>query len=184
MQLLFNDSSDLTRHLITVGTPFLFFFALSTVTIGALQGIDRMNTPIINAAISLVVHIVFIVILLRFCDMNVYAILYSNIVFGFLMCLLNQFFLNKYIGYRQEYMRTFILPFAASAIMGVIIYLVYRGLMLAIGRNSVATIIAVILGVVVYILGMILLRAVDEEELYQFPKGYIIVRIARKFGLM
>ncbi len=56
-----------------------------------------MNTPIINSGIALAIHTVFIVILLRFCDMNIYAILYSNILFGFLMCIFNQVALKDII---------------------------------------------------------------------------------------
>lgn len=184
MQLLFNDTSALTVNLITIGTPYLLFYSLSTVTIGALQGIDKMNTPIINSAIALAIHTVFIVILLRFCDMNIYAILYSNILFGFLMCLLNQMALKHYIGYEQEVKKTFIIPAAASAIMGAAAYLVYKGIYFVIHINAIATFISIIAAVCVYAVALLLLRGLTEEELYAFPKGTMIIRVLRRFRLL
>jgi len=184
LQLLFNDSTNLSRHLLMIGTPYLFFFSLATVTIGALQGVDKMNTPIINSAIALGIHIVFIVILLKYCDMNVYAILYSNILFGFIASVLNHLSLKKYIGYRQEVLHTFLLPGLASAIMGVVIYLVYHGIMRVFPHNSIVTIFTVLLAIAVYSVALIRTKALSEDELLQLPKGAGIVRAARRFHLI
>ncbi len=184
MQMLFNDSSTLTRNLMLVGTPFLLFYSLSTVTIGALQGIDHMNIPIVNSGIALAVHTVFIVILLRFCDMNVYAILYSTSLFAFLICLLNQAALNRYIGYHQEIMHTFVLPAAASAVMGLVTFIVYHGLMRLVGINIIAVAISIIAAIIVYAAGLLISRALTEEELLQFPRGEKIIAIARRLHLL
>ena len=103
MQLLFNDSSALTRHLITIGTPYLLFYSLSTVTIGALQGIDKMKT--IAGDAWRFIRLSYL--LLRFCDMNIYAILYSNIPIWFPdVDLIRLLF---YIGYEQEAKQTFLI---------------------------------------------------------------------------
>lgn len=184
MQLLFNDTSPLTVHLITIGTPYVLFYSLSTVTIGVLQGIDKMRTPIINSAIALTIHTVFIVILLRFCDMNIYAILYSNILFGFLMCLLNQLALKHYIGYEQEAKMTFIIPGIASAIMGAITYFVYKGVYFVIHINAIATLISIVAAVCVYAVTLLLLGGLKEDELYSFPKGATLVRLLRRVHLL
>ena len=184
MQLLFNDSSDLTCRLITIGTPYLLFYSLSTVTIGALQGIDHMRTPIYNAAMSLIIHTIFIVILLRFCDMNIYALLYANVLFGFLMCLFNQLSLKRFIGYKQEYLKTFVIPGAASAIMGIVTFLVYRMVYAVLHINAIAVMFGILVAVIVYAIALIMLKGITEEELYQFPKGTMIVSLLRKFKIL
>lgn len=184
MQLLFNDSSALTRHLITIGTPYLLFYSLSTVTIGALQGIDKMNTPIVNSGIALAIHTVFIVILLRFCDMNIYAILYSNILFGFLMCIFNQVALRRYIGYEQEAKQTFLIPAAASAVMGVATFIVYKGVYFVLHINAIATLLAIIVAVVVYAVALLKFHGLTEEELYSFPKGTTLSVYLKRFHLI
>ena len=184
MQLLFSDSSELTRHLITIGTPYLLFYSLSTVTIGALQGIDRMNTPIINSGIALAIHTVFIVILLRFCDMNIYAILYSNILFGFLMCIFNQVALRHYIGYEQETKKTFLIPAAASAVMGVAAFVVYKGVYFVLHVNAIATLLAIFIAVLVYAVALLKFHGLTEEELYSFPKGTTLIVYLKRFHLI
>lgn len=184
MELLFNDSSALTRNLITIGTPYLLFYSLSTVTVGALQGIDKMKTPIVNAAIALGIHVVFIVILLQFCNMNIYAILYSNILFGFLMCLLNQLALKHYVGYEQETQKTFVIPAAASAVMGIVTYFVYKGIYFVLHVNAVATLLSIVVAVCVYAVVLLKLHGMTEEELYAFPKGTMIIRYLRRFHLL
>ncbi len=184
LQLLFNDSLKLSRNLLLIGTPYLFFFSLATVTIGALQGVDRMRTPIINSAIALVIHVVFIVILLRFCDMNVYAILYSNILFGFIASMLNHLSLRRYIGYHQELVHTFLLPGAASAVMGVVIYLLYHGIMRFFPHNSIVTIFSVLVGIIVYGVALIMTHSLSEEELRQLPKGTAILDLCRRLHLL
>ena len=184
LQLLFGDATKLSSHLLMIGTPFLFFFSLATVSIGALQGIDKMNTPIIISCIALAVHVVFIVILLRFCNMNVYAILYSNILFGFIATVLNNMALKKYVGYEQEIVHTFLLPGLASAVMGLVVYLLYHGLMRIFPHNSINTIISVLAAIVVYSVALIKTRALSEDEIYQMPKGAKIVRLAKRFHLL
>jgi stage V sporulation protein B len=184
MQLLFNDTSSLTVRLITIGTPYILFYSLSTVTIGALQGIDKMRTPIINSAIALGIHTVFIVILLRFCDMNIYSILYSNILFGFLMCVLNQMALRHFIGYRQEAKQTFVVPAAAAAVMGIVTWLVYKGVYFVIHINAIATLVSIVIAVCVYAVALLRLGGLSEEELYAFPKGTMLVNILRRFHLI
>lgn len=184
MQLLFNDSTALSAHLITIGTPFVFFYSLSTVTVGALQGIDKMTTPIVNAAIALVIHVVFIVILLQFCDMNIYAILYSNILFGFLMCIFNQLSLSRFIGYRQEMLKTFVIPGAASAVMGVVTFVVYRAVYLITHLNAVGIFISIVAAVIVYAVCLVVMRGMTEEEIAQMPKGTMLIRLLKRFRLL
>ncbi len=184
MELLYNDTTSLASRLLMIGTPYVFFYSLSTVTVGALQGIDKMRVPVINAGISLAVHVVFIIILLQFCDMNIYAILYSNVLFGFMMCFLNQIALRKAIGYQQEVKQTFLIPGVSSAVMGVVTFAVYRGVFLLVHFNLAAIILSILASMIVYAAMMVRLKGITEEELYQFPKGTALIRIFRKLHLL
>ena len=60
----------------------------------------------------------------------------------------------------------------------------HRGLMAAVKNNTVATLSACACAVLVYAAAMMLLRGLKEEELLAFPKGYILVKIAKKLRLM
>ena len=75
---------------------------LSTLTTGILQGLGRMKEPMIHSAIALVLHLILLAILMTVFKLNIYGVLYSNIFFGLIMCILNAISIKKYLRYRQE----------------------------------------------------------------------------------
>lgn len=186
LTLLFGarDHIQMSASLLQVGTLSVVLYGMSTLTNGILQGMDRMRLPVIHAAVSLVLHVGLLVLLLMTTDLNIYAVVWANIFFAFLMCVLNSRSIAKYMRYRQEVIRTFLIPLASSAVMGGAAYGVHRGLMAAVKNNTVATLSACACAVLVYAAAMMLLRGLKEEELLAFPKGYILVKIAKKLRLM
>ena len=100
------------------------------------------------------------------------------------MCLLNQLSVRRAIGYRQEISRTFVIPFVASAFMGAVAWVVYEGVFLLTESMRISLIPAVIIGAGVYFVMLILLRGVTKQELKSFPKGQLLVRVAKKCHLL
>ena len=100
------------------------------------------------------------------------------------MCILNSIAIKKYIGYQQEIKKTFVIPIVASAIMGLASYGVYYGLFSLIKNNTISFIFAFIVAVVVYAVVLLLFKGLTEEELLGFPKGQLIVSIAKKIHLL
>ena len=143
-----------------------------------------MRVPVINAGISLVVHIVFTVVLLAFADLHIFALIYGNIIFSFCMCVLNVRSLAKLINYDLDIVKMAGSSTVASLIMGVITFFLYKGLIYLIHSNLISTCISIVVAVVVYALIMVLTRGVTEEELYMFPKGDAIVRLLDRFHLL
>lgn len=47
-----------------------------------------------------------------------------------------------------------------------------------------ATIVSIIVGVAVYAVALLLMKGLTEEDLKRFPKGYLLVNIAKKLRLM
>lgn len=184
MQMLFNDSTTLPGRMLIVGAVTIIFYALSTLTSTILQASNHMRVPVINAAISLGVHIVFTVVLLAFANLHIFALIYGNIVFSFCMCVLNLRSLSKLIDYRLDIQKMCGATFVASVIMGVVTFLVYKGCIYVIHSNILSTLIAIIIAVVVYALFMVLTRGVTEDELYMFPKGETLVRILYRMHLL
>lgn len=184
MQMLFNDATTLPGRMLIVGAVTIIFYALSTLTSTILQASNHMRVPVINAAISLSVHIVFTVVLLAFANLHIFALIYGNIVFSFCMCVLNLRSLAKLIDYRLDIQKMCGATFVASVIMGVVTFLVYKGCIYVIHSNILSTLIAIIIAVVVYALFMVLTRGVTEDELYMFPKGETLVRILYRMHLL
>ena len=49
---------------------------------------------------------------------------------------------------------------------------------------KISVVIAIVLAVAVYFVMLLLLRGISEEELRGFPKGYLLVRLAKRCRLM
>lgn len=197
MEVLFPQRAtiDLAANLLRTGCITVVFYSLSTVSNGVLQGIGKVNIPLRNAAISLVVHVAALVPLLMFTDLNLYALVFATMLYAFLMCLLNNLSVRKYLGYRQEIRQTFLIPFVSSIIMGVLCYVFYEGLyfiLAAILKSFlpirllvlVALMGAILFAVVVYFVLELKLHGIDEEQLAGFPKGASLVRLAKKCKLL
>lgn len=160
------------------------FYALSTLTNSILQGIGRVNVPIVNAVIALILQTVALVPLLLFTDMGIYALVIAATVYSGAMCVLNQISVRKALGYRQEFMKTMFIPGLASVFMGALAWAVYEGMYLLTQSNIISLIPAILLAVAVYFALLILFRGMSENELRAMPKGYLLVKAAKKCKLM
>lgn len=184
LQLLFSDSSDIAAHMLQVGAVSIIFFSLSTLSNGLLQGINRMKEPVKNAAIALVLHLIVLAVLMFVFDLNIFAVVIANASFGLLMCLFNARSLYKYSRYRQEIRKTFLVPGASAAVMGIAVWGCYRLLMMALPYNAAATILSILAGVIVYAILLLLLKGMTEQELQKFPKGRSLVKLAKRLHLL
>lgn len=186
--LLFPNNTAAEEELATLLLMTLslsvIFYALSTLNSNILQGLGRVNAPIINAAIALMVQTAVAVSLLYWTKLDLYAIAIANIVYSLLMCILNQRSVRKAIGYQQELVRTFLIPSLAAILMGVVARGVYEGLLRLTSSPSISVIPAILLAAVVYFVLLILFKGVSEQELRGFPKGYLLVKAAKKLHLM
>lgn len=162
-----------------VGAVAVVFYSLSTLSNGLLQGIDRLKVPVINAAISIVAHVIVLILLMLIFRLNIHAVVLANTFFALLMCFMNSMALKKYSGFKQEIKKTFIIPAISSLIMGVISYIVYFILYKACHIEIIAFILAAIIAVISYAVALLLLKGLTEDELRHFPKGTLIIKVAK-----
>lgn len=178
------DSLDRASGLLAALAITVILYCLSTLTNAVLQGIGKVNTPVIHSAIALVVQAVGLVLLLWFTDLNLYALACANIIYSFVMCVLNQISVRKHLKYRQELVRTFIIPFIASLVMGAAAYGIYHGLYMLLPVSRVALLVAIGIGALIYFAMILLMGGITEKELRTFPKGTMMVHFAKKLHLM
>ena len=188
-QLLFpSKSGDLLIQITMAGASAVVFYSLSTVTNAILQGIDRMDTPLRNSAISLALHVAILMGMLYVLEWGIYAVIFSNILFALTMCVLNGLSIRRYLHYRQEWKKTFILPSLCALIMGAVSFGVSFGIskIVPTGRIwlAIQVLAAVLAAIGVYGVCLLRLGAVDELELYDMPAGRRLVRIARRLHVL
>lgn len=185
VRMLFPSSDyKLGGYLLAAGSVAVIFYALSTVTNAALQGINLMRKPVQHAAISLVIHVVLIFILLKFTKLGIYSLVIGNVTYPLVVCVLNAISVERHIHYHQEYRTTFIVPAIASAVMGACAYLIYRVGYATVHSNVIACLLSIVVAVVVYFVLILLLGGLTESDLPDFPMGMRIGRVAKKLHLM
>lgn len=184
IEVLWPGTPKIGIQMMRWGSCSVIFYSLSTLTNGILQGIDRMRLPAIHAAISLGLHLVLLYLLLAVFKLEGMAIVHSYTFFGIIMCLLNAASLRKHLKYRQEIKRTFVIPLLSAGIMGVVSRVLYQALFGLLGGGTAAMlislVIAVIVAVLVYFAALLGMRGLREKEILAFPKGYLIVKAAKK----
>ncbi len=184
VDMLFSGEVDLAGQMLLFGTLSIIFYALSTLGNGILQGIGKMYVPIINAAIALVIHLLSLWAMLYFMKLDIMAVVFSNIIFSLVMFILNHLAIRKFIGYKQELNKTFIVPLLVSAVMGAVSFGIYHLFRLFLPVTP-SCIIAIVIAMLIYFIGMAVLRGFRENELMRIPVvGKLMVNFLQRFGLM
>lgn len=165
-----NDSLALAAGIMQSGALLTVLLALSTLTTGILQGLGEMQAPLVHAATAVAIHLGFLVLFVVKFKWNIYGVVYANIIFGLIICLLNARSIRKKLHYRQEIKKTFLVPVIAAGVMGIAAYLVHRVFNLFVG-NTISTILAVCVGAVVYGICLVKLGGILEREIRRLPKG-------------
>jgi len=184
MMVLFRGKNLEAIKMMTWGSSAVVFFSLSTVTNGVLQGIGHMKQPIINAALSLVLHVVLLAAMLWGFDMGIYGVVAANIIFGASMCVLNALSIRKIMNFQQEIKKTFLLPLACSAVMGAAVWGLYKLIFIGSDSHLISMVISVIVGVFLYFVLLLLLKCVDEVELSRMPFGRTLASFGKKLRLL
>ena len=188
MKVIFHqpESLQISSILLSCMAVSIIFYALSTLTQAILQSIGRMNMPIINASAAVILHAGVMIAMMLFLDekYSLFYYVFATVLYSFLLCVLNQIAVHRYLQYRQEVDKTFLRPVIASAIMGVIAFGIYQGLYYLCRINIISLAAAVLVSCAVYFILVIRWKAVSEEELCSMPKGQLLIRIAKKTGIM
>lgn len=171
MSILFpqKETIQIATMLLTVGSPAITFYGLSTLTNGILQAIGEVNIPLKNAVYALITHVIIVLIFLTFTSFNLYALVLGNCTYALQVCYLNQQALKRKLRYKQEIKRTYLLPIVASILMGVAVWGVYQLLFIVTHRVFLPLMISVVVGIVVYFAIIIFFYWEHPSQLYSLP---------------
>lgn len=185
------ESLELASSLLSLLAVTVIFYSISTITNAALQSIGRMNLPLASAGIALVVQTVVLVILLRFTDLDVRALVLVSILYSVMIFAVNQYYLRRFLGIRQDVRRDYLQPLVCAALMGAAAKAVYYLVSMAAEpvenlpkgfyfRNLAATAAALLAAVLVYGYTMVRSGTIRRKDLLSMPKGQSLVRLMEK----
>ncbi|MCJ7855678.1 polysaccharide biosynthesis protein [Lachnospiraceae bacterium NSJ-143] len=171
-------------ELLRIGSISIIFLALSQIVTGTLQGIGRVRIPAINAFFGAVTKIIFNYVLIIIPAINVKGAVISTIACYVVASILNLRALMKITRMRLKLMDLIFKPVIASAVMGAACYGTYKGMFLLLHRNTLSTLIAVAVSMVVYFFVMLFIKGILKEDIYMLPGGRKIASVCEKFSLL
>lgn len=162
----------------------IVFYSLSTLTNAILQGIGKVNVPIINALMALFIQSIVLVILLLTTTLTIYSLVIATIVYSLFMCIFNAMALKRNLSYRMNYKKSLFVPFCSALIMGIIAYFSYQLCFLLLKSNMLSLFLSIFVSAFAYFILIIKFGGINETELNQMPKGAKIIGIAKKMHLL
>ena len=183
-RLIFPSTEGVAGQLMVIGVITVILNSTSNISNGVLQAIGKANIPMINAAISLGVDIVFLALVLVFTNMGIYAVVLAMVVYALVMCVLNDRALKKYLGYKNPWRSAYFVPILASIPMGIVAVVVYKLVYVVIGSNFISLIPSIALAMVVYFVGYLVVAKPKKEDLAALPGGTRLAQAAQKLKIL
>ncbi len=172
------DCHNAAPTLMVMALGIIFLSKVQTLT-GALQGIGKQMKPVKNMAIGAVAKIILTYVLVGIYEINILGAAAATIVAYIVASVLNIRDIKKAVGTKFNFKLTYIRPGIASIVMGVVVYYLHMGLVTFM-PGPIATIVAIIVGAVVYLGLILVLKAITRDELLTLPGGSKLVRILDK----
>ena len=157
----------------------IFLSTIQTLT-GVLQGVGKQMIPVRNIAIGACFKVAVTYYLTGIYEINVKGAAVGTVVAYIIAAVLNILAVRKYTGVRFDVKLTFFKPLAAALVMSLCAFAVYFVLAGFMG-NALATLAAVALAALVYVLMLFKTNSITREEVARLPKGGKLVKIIDKF---
>jgi len=183
----------------------MFLSSIDALT-SALQGVGRQMIPFVNIAVGAGCKFVLTFFLTAIPQVNIQGAASGTVVAYAVATVLNYRAVRIYTGVRFNVKLTFLRPIISALVMGGVVAAVYYGIQHAIGNsaaslaglaefaseqlhkdmtvaifaNALTTIVAILVGIIVYILMLFVTRAISPEELRLLPKGEKLFRFYKK----
>jgi stage V sporulation protein B len=155
--------------LLAVGAISILFLSLSQISTGILHGLSVLKIPVIAALLGALIKIPLNFILIGNPYINILGAVISTTICYVVASFINLFFVYKKSNLKPEFKNTFIKPFFASAIMGIVIFFL----------RNLPLIVPFLVGVLIYGLALLFLKVLTENEIKMLPFSGIFLRIVK-----
>lgn len=162
--------------LLLYGSVVLVLMSVVQIQTSILQGIGKLYTVTIYSILGIIIKLVTNYIAIANRNININGALIGSILGFFIPLLLNFRYIKKHLKFKLNMKRMLMKPLISSIFMGVILYfsynLIHNVLQFVVKgylNNAIATITAIILGMLSYGFAMLYLKGITSEEIDIFP---------------
>lgn len=181
LRLLFPNAPEGALILQIASFTILFTVLAQTIN-GALQGLGKIFIPAVALGTGVLVKLILNLVLVPIPSIGVNGAAFSSVVCHIISFTIGFYVLRKSIKLDLGFMKFVFKPILATFIMSVCSYVIYMKLSLLM-VEQMATIIALISAVIIYLLAIIVLKIFTKEDINMLPYGKKINSFLTKFGL-
>ena len=174
------EASAAAPTLMVMAISVVFLASVQTLT-GALQGVGKQSVPVWNLAVGAVFKFAATWICVGIPAINVKGAPIGTIIAYLIAMILDLRAVKKYTGTSFDMKTTYVIPCAASLLMGVGAYASYRLLFAVTASNGISTLLSIGLAVLIYGALILLLKGITKDEIARLPKGDKLVRLLGRF---
>ena len=164
MKLIFPGRYDgiLILKYLSISVPFI---VITQTTTSIMQGIGHYIRPIINLFLGCIVKIILTFILVPIPEINIYGAVIASISAYLVAAILNLISLRSRLKLRLDVYKSFIKPIIAATIMIIGVLSSYIFLFNKTGSNTSSCLIAIFLGIIIYVILILILRIFSIDEI-------------------
>lgn len=183
MKLLYPKESVIVGTILFSLTPCVLFLGLMQTMNGILQGIGKPIIPVIALSIGMIAKIAISYTLTAIPSINVLGSAMGTVTAYLVAAVFEIIYVKKSMKIRFSKKEFIIKPLITVLTMFVTVKLSY-GVLSGILGNSIATVLAIGVGALVYGLVLLGIGGIRKEEILTMPKGNKIYKILKKLNLM
>ena len=166
----------------------IFLATVQTLT-GVLQGIGKQLISVRNLAVGALAKVVLTYYLTAIPSVNIRGAAVGTVCAYIVASTLNLVAVSKYTGTRFDLRLTIIKPLVSGLVMSGFVFAAHRVVYMVLGNvtdsvnkaNALATVLAILVGVLVYFVMLLKTRTITSEELKLLPKGDKWIRLFDRF---
>ena len=178
LKMLYPNASD-GAHILQIAAVTMVFVGINHTIQGSLFGLGKMYTPALALLIGCVIKIGLNLVLITNPNINIYGAVISSFICQFVVFMIVYITMKRNIKVKFEPMKHIVKPLLAGLIMGAVIFFInylFNGVI----RNSILTIINIMIGAVVYLISVFALKILSKDEILMLPKGEKIYNLLVK----
>ena len=174
--LIFGKGYSDGQELMRIGSIVLILMAVVQIQTSILQGIGKLYAATLYAVIGITLKIVANYVLIAIPTININGAVFGSMIGFAIPLFLNHRMMKKTLKVKISLISHAIKPVISSGFMGLIVYIVYRYVNLALSfvvsslfSNDIAVAVAIVLGIYVYAYSLILTGGITLGDFEAMP---------------
>lgn len=172
LEMLFPNASR-GEFIYQISSISIIFITIEQTVNGALQGLGKVNTPVISLSVGVVVKLILNSILVKinpetFIFGGVAGAAISTAVCHVISMTISFIMLKKNVNIKFKISKFVVKPIIACLLMGISSIYIYNLLKRIIMQN-IAILLTIIIAIVIYVISLIIIKVFDRDELYMLP---------------